>query len=277
MNSRPCLEVHGLRKKFGGVLAVDGIDFDLHAGEVLGLIGPNGSGKSTVMNLIMGVEKPDGGTVLLRGTDIAGLPPHRIAQAGIGIMFQHSRPLRRQTVLENIKLALLPDSLFRLATAPEITAKARSIAELVGLGKVVDRRPDTLPFADLRRMELAKAIARDPAVVLIDEPFAGLTVAETDSFAELIRALGRESHAILLVDHSVRSIAALADRVIAMYLGKIIAEGDANEVMSDETVRRVYLGGDIGVLRRPRLVKSEARSLLEIEDVRVSLRQGQCS
>jgi ABC-type branched-subunit amino acid transport system ATPase component len=270
MNSHPCLEVRGLRKTFGGVVAVDGIDFDVHAGEILGLIGPNGSGKSTVMNLIMGVEKPDDGTIRLRGTDIAGLPPYRVAQAGIGIMFQHSRPLRRQTVLENIKLALLPDSLLRLAAAPEITTKAKSIAELVGLGQVLDRRPASLPFADLRRMELAKAIARNPAVVLIDEPFAGLTVAETDSFAELIRTLGKEGHAILLVDHSVRSIAALADRVIAMYIGSIIATGNADQVMSDETVRRVYLGGDIGALRSRHTAKTGARSLLEIEGVQVS-------
>ena len=270
MNTSPRLEARGLRKTFGGVVAVDGIDFDLHTGEILGLIGPNGSGKSTVMNLIMGVEKPDAGTILLEGRNIAGLPPHRVAQAGVGIMFQHSRPLRRQTVLENIKLALLPDSLLRLATAPEITAKARSIAALVGLGDAIDRRPGSLPFVDLRRMELAKAIARDPAVVLIDEPFAGLTVTETNSFAELIRKLGNEGHAILIVDHSVRSIAALTDRVIAMYLGAIIAEGTADKVMSDETVRRVYLGGDIQKLRPPRTARQQVRPLLEIEEVRVS-------
>jgi ABC-type branched-subunit amino acid transport system ATPase component len=274
MSSRACLEIRGLRKRFGGVVAVNGINLDLHAGEILGLIGPNGSGKSTVMNLIMGVERPDTGSVVLRGVNIAGLPPHRIAQAGIGIMFQHSRPLRRQTVLENIKLALLPDSLLRLATDPEIATKARAIAELVGLDRVVDHRPGSLPFADLRRMELAKAIARDPAVVLIDEPFAGLTVAEMDSFAELIRSLGKEGRAILLVDHSVRSIAALADRVVAMYLGSIIAEGDASEVMSDETVRRVYLGGNIGMLRPPRPATSETLPLLTVEQVRVSYRKA---
>ncbi|HUN97059.1 MAG TPA: ATP-binding cassette domain-containing protein [Bradyrhizobium sp.] len=270
MNARPCLEIRGLRKEFGGVKAVDGIDLDLYAGEILGLIGPNGSGKSTVMSLIMGVEKPDAGTVMLRGIDIAGLPPYRIAQAGVGIMFQHSRPLWRQTVLENVKLALLPDSLFRLATSPEIDVKARAIAELVGLGQVVDRRPGGLSFADLRRMELAKTIARDPAVVLIDEPFAGLTVAEADSFAELIRSLGKQGRAILLVDHSVRSIAALADRVVAMYVGSIIAEGNADEVMADEMVRRVYLGGDISVVRPSRVRSEGARPLLQVEQAQVS-------
>lgn len=131
--------------------------------------------------------------------------------------------------------------MLRIATAPEVEKNARLIAERVGLGRVIDRRPGTLPFADLRRMELAKAIARNPKVVLIDEPFAGLTLAEIEVFSELIRALSSEGRAVLLVDHSVKSIAALADRVLAMYLGEPVAEGKADEVMSNETVRRVYL------------------------------------
>jgi ABC-type branched-subunit amino acid transport system ATPase component len=263
------LEVRGLRKRYGGLEAVKGIDLDLRDGEILGLIGPNGSGKSTVMKLIMGIERPNAGTVMLDGVDLAGQPPHRIARSGVSIMFQHSRPLHRQTVLENIKLALLPDSLLRMATAPEVDSNARLIAERVGLGNVIDRRPGTLPFADLRRMELAKAIARDPKVVLIDEPFAGLTLAEIDVFSELIRALRNEGRAILLVDHSVKSIAALADRVLAMYLGEAIVEGKADEVMSNETVRRVYLGGELKATARSSRADAAAEPLLQIDDVRV--------
>lgn len=269
MSSRPCLEVRGLRKRFGGLVAVDGIDLDLYPGKILGLIGPNGSGKSTVMKLIMGIERPNAGSIMLDGVNIAGLPPHRVARAGISIMFQHSRPLRRQTVVENIKLALLPDSLLRLATAPEIDESARMIAERVGLGDVIDRRPSTLPFADLRRMELAKAIARNPKVVLIDEPFAGLTLGEIDAFSELIRALGSEGRAILLVDHSVKSIAAIADRVLAMYLGEPVAQGTPSEVMSNETVRRVYLGGELQTIGRRGGDQADAAPLLQIEEVRV--------
>ena len=289
MSLRPVLEVRGLRKRFGGLVAVNGINFDLHAGEILGLIGPNGSGKSTVMKLIMGVERPSGGTIKLNGRDLAGLPPHRIARSGISIVFQHSRPLHRQTVLENIKLALLPDSLLRIATAPEVDRNARLIAERVGLGHVIDRRPGTLPFADLRRMELAKVIARDPEVVLIDEPFAGLTLAEIDAFSELIRVLSSEGRAVLLVDHSVRSIAALADRVLAMYLGEPIAEGNAEEVMSNETVRRVYLGGELQAISKQGIATTVAPPLLQIEEVGVLygkaqaldnigvvVRQGEC-
>ena len=135
------LEVRRLTKRFGGLIAVKGIGFDIRAGEILGLIGPNGSGKSTVIKLIMGIERADAGTVKLDGVDIRGWPSHRIARAGVGIVFQSSRPLRRQTVLENIKLALLPDSLLRLAADPSVDVNARAIAERVGLHAVMHRHP----------------------------------------------------------------------------------------------------------------------------------------
>ncbi len=263
------LQVSALAKRFGGVLAVKNMSFDLRAGEIVGLIGPNGSGKSTVMSLIMGLVRPNAGAIRLDGIDIAGWPAHRIARAGVSIVFQHSRPLQRQTVLENIKLALLPNSLLRLATAATATERARTIAEQVGLGDVLHRHPWTLPFADLRRMELAKAVARDPKVVLIDEPFAGLTAAEIKVFSDLIRTLRDEGRAVLLVDHSVKSVAALADRVIAMYLGERIAEGSADAVMQNETVRRVYIGGRIEDVERKTATAARADTLLDIDDVAV--------
>ncbi len=263
------LRVEGLVKRFGGLVAVNKIGFDIAGGEILGLIGPNGSGKSTVMKLIMGIERPDAGRVELHGADVAGWASHRVARAGIGLVFQHSRPLHRQTVLENIKLALLPDSLLRLAAAPGVDAKARSIAERVGLGRVVDRRPATLPFADLRRLELAKAIARDPQVVLVDEPFAGLTSGEVTVFSDLIRGFRNEGRAVLLVDHNVKGVSALVDRVFAMYLGERIAEGSAETVMQNETVRRVYLGGSIEVASRPTATARDRAPLLQVEDVSV--------
>jgi ABC-type branched-subunit amino acid transport system ATPase component len=265
----PMLEVNGLTKRYGGLTAVRDIGFNIHAGEILGLIGPNGSGKSTVMKLIMGIERPNAGVVRLEGIDIAGQPSYRIARQGVGIVFQHSRPLHRQTVLEHIKLALLPDSLIRLFADPTVENRARAIAERVGLGAVVDRRPTTLPFADLRRMELAKAIARDPKVVLVDEPFAGLTLAEVASFSELIRGFRSEGRAVLLVDHNVKGVAALVDRVIAMYLGERIAEGTAEEVMRNETVRRVYLGGSIETAARPESSFHDTVPLLQVADLSV--------
>jgi branched-chain amino acid transport system ATP-binding protein len=265
----PLLEVSGLTKRFGGLVAAKDIGFTIRGGEILGLIGPNGSGKSTVMRLIMGIEKPNAGVIRLEGTDIAGWPTHRIARRGVGIVFQHSRPLNRQTVLENIKLALLPDSLFRLAAEPHVEGRARQIAERVGLGDVLNRRPPTLPFADLRRLEMAKALARDPKVVLVDEPFAGLTQSETAIFSELIDGFRREGRAVLLVDHNVKSVARLVDRVLAMYLGERIAEGSAEEVMQDPTVRRVYIGGEIETHTRPELDVPAGEALLDIRDVEV--------
>ena len=154
----PLLDVSGLTKRYGGLVAVKNMALDIHAGKILGLIGPNGSGKSTVMKLIMGIERPDAGSVRINGTDVAGWPSHKIARLGTGLVFQHSRPLHRQTVLENIKLALLPDKLTYLFADPQTDARARAIATRVGLSAVLDRRPGTLPFADLRKIERTLAI-----------------------------------------------------------------------------------------------------------------------
>ncbi|SIR08222.1 MULTISPECIES: ATP-binding cassette domain-containing protein [Acidiphilium] len=266
-NTEPRLVVSQLHKRFGGLIAVKSLDFALHPGEILGLIGPNGSGKSTVMQMIMGVVKPTSGKILLDGTDIAGKPIFEIARAGVGIVFQHSRPLRLQTVLENILLGLLPDRIDRLRPPSGAVDRARAIAAECGLAAVLDRMPATLPFADLRRMELAKAIARDPQVVLIDEPFAGLTRGEVDDFAALITRFRDQGRAVMLVDHNVKSIAALADRVLALYLGEKIAEGGPAAVMRDETVRRVYLGGGIETHERPEADIAARKVLLDVRGV----------
>ena len=264
------LEVSGLTKRFGGLVAVKDMALRVPAGTILGLIGPNGSGKSTVMKLIMGIERPDAGSVRIDGVEVAGWPSHKIARQGAGIVFQHSRPLHRQTVLENIMLALLPDKLTRLFADPAIDTRARAIAARVGLGAVLDRRPATLPFADLRKIEIAKAIARDPQVLLIDEPFAGLTSKETAAFSDLICELRDDGRAVLLVDHNVKSVARLVDRVLAMYVGERIAEGTADEVMRNETVRRVYLGGSIETAARPESsFRDAATPFLAVDDVSV--------
>jgi branched-chain amino acid transport system ATP-binding protein len=207
--------------------------------------------------------------------EVAGWASHRIARLGVGMVFQHSRPLHRQTVLENIILGLLPDKLMRLFPDPEIEARARAIAERVGLGAVIDRLPATLPFADLRKIELAKALARDPQVLLVDEPFAGLTSSETIQFSKLIRIFRDDGRAVLLVDHNVRSVAALVDRVFAMYVGERIAEGTAEEVMRDETVRRVYLGGGIETAARPESSFRDKTPFLQVENVSVHYGKAQ--
>lgn len=269
VGTEPILQVRGLTKRYGGLTAVKNLSFDLKEGEIFGLIGPNGSGKSTAMKSIMGIERPTAGNVILNGEDLAGRPAHEIARRGFGMVFQHSRPLNRQTVLENIMVALLPDSLFKLFADRALLDRARWIAQRVGLEKVVDRKPPTLPFADLRRLELAKAIARDPKVVLVDEPFAGLTSAEVGVFSDLIRSFRDEGRAVMLVDHNVKSVAALVDRVLAMYLGEEIVTGRAEDVMKNETVRRVYLGGAIQTSARPEASFADKQPLLQVENVSV--------
>lgn len=264
------LRVEGLTKRYGGLVAVNEMAFSIEAGEILGLIGPNGSGKSTCMKLVMGIERPNAGQVYVDGEQVAGLPAYRIARRGVGLVFQHSRPLHRQTVLENIMLALLPDSLLRLAAQHGLRDRAAAIAERCGLGAVLQRLPGTLPFADLRRIELAKAIARDPKVVLVDEPFAGLTAGEVADFSALIAGFRAEGRAVLLVDHNVKGVAALVDRVLAMYLGERVTEGTAAEVMAHPRVREVYLGSGTMArsVRAPRAAQN-AEPLLTVTDVSV--------
>ena len=269
-DERPALlEVDGLTKRFGGLVAVKDMRLAIRPGEIVGLIGPNGSGKSTVMKLVVGILKPNAGRVMVDGVDVAGWPSHRVARHGVGLVFQHSRPLHRQTVGENIRLALLPDSLLKLIADPHVEGRARAIAERVGLGAVYDRRPATLPFADLRRLELAKAIARDPKVVLVDEPFAGLTAGEVADFSALIASFRADGKAVLLVDHNVKGVAALVDRAVAMYLGAFVAEGSAAEVMADPTVRAVYLGGAIQTAARREPGPATGPALLEVKGVSV--------
>ncbi|MHC2373624.1 branched-chain amino acid transport system ATP-binding protein [Bradyrhizobium diazoefficiens] len=269
LSNRAVLEVRGLTKRFGGLTAVKNLGFEVNSGEIFGLIGPNGSGKSTAMKSVMGIERPTSGEVVFEGEDVAGLPAHKIARKGFGMVFQHSRPLNRQTVLENIMVALLPDSLFMLFPDKALVERAKWIADRVGLGNVMNRRPPTLPFADLRRLELAKAIARDPKVVLVDEPFAGLTRAEVDIFSDLIRSFRDDGRAVMLVDHNVKSVAALVDRVLAMYLGEEIVTGKAEDVMKNETVRRVYLGGAIETHARPETSFKDKVPLLQVANVSV--------
>lgn len=263
------LAVERLHKRFGGLNAVSDVDLRVDRGEILGLIGPNGSGKSTVMNLIMGVHKPDGGSIVLDGVDLAGQPLHRIAGAGIAMLFQHSRPLAQQTVLQNVQLAVLPDRLFNLSLGRDVVEAARAALALVGLTDVADRLPAELPFAGLRRLELAQALARKPSLLLLDEPFAGLGVSEVKEFSDLIESLRGEGRAIILVDHNVKGVRALVDRVVAMSAGRKIADGKPDAVLADPQVREVYLGRGEATTPPAAVANTADRPLLSVEGVTV--------
>lgn len=235
------LEAHGLNKRFGGIHAVNNVSFQVEPGEIIGLIGPNGSGKSTVLSLLMGAHKPNRGTVRFAGEEIQNWPINKRIKNGIAIVFQHSRPLNRQTVLDNIKLAILPDKL-NLRYPGGLEAKAREMARLVGLEEVADAYPTALPFGYLRRMELAKALALNPRLLLLDEPFAGLTPSEISELTKLILSIRKEDRAIVLVDHNVKAVYRFVDKIIALYVGSKIAEGKPEEVISNKEVRRVFIG-----------------------------------
>ena len=192
------------------------------------------------------------------------------------MVFQHSRPLHRlMGRRENIVVGAVPDRLLGFLPGAAVDARALAIAERVGLTGVLDRRPSTLPFADLRKIEIAKAIGRNPQVVLIDEPFAGLTARETASFATLIAEMRNDGRAVLIVDHNVKGISALVDRIYAMHVGERIAEGAVKDVMENETVRRVYLGGALETAARPEAAFAMLAPFLDIKNLSVHYDKAQ--
>lgn len=236
------LEVSGLNKRFGGIRAVKEIDLRVEEGQIVGLIGPNGSGKSTLLSLLTGVHKPDSGTIRFDGCEIQKWPVNKRIKHGMAIVFQHSRPLHRQTVLDNIKLALLPDRVLNVRYPANIEERAREAAKRLGLEDVADAYPGSLPFGYLRRMEVAKALALNPRLLLLDEPFAGLTPSEVGELADLILSVRNEKQAIVLVDHNVKAVYSFVGRIVALSIGSKIADGAPREVMANPEVRRVYLG-----------------------------------
>ncbi len=237
----PLLEVVNLEKRFGGIYAANNVNFEVNEREILGLIGPNGAGKSTIMHLIIGLHKPTSGIIKFESKNIQHLSIHERIKRGIAVMFQHSRPLSRQTVLENIKLAILEDK-FQLFFKKDIEEQAMQVAKKLGLELVVHKYPSELPFGTVRKMELAKALALNPKLLLLDEPFAGLSHLEVEEFSKLIRDLKKEGFSIVLVDHNVKAVKNIVDRIVAIHAGKIIACGTPDEVISNTEVKRVFLG-----------------------------------
>ncbi len=227
----PLLEVVNLEKRFGGIYAANNVNFEVNEREILGLIGPNGAGKSTIMHLIIGLHKPTSGIIKFESKDIQHLSIHERIKRGIAVMFQHSRPLSRQTVLENIKLAILEDK-FQLFFKKDIEEQAMQVAKKLGLEHVVHKYPSELPFGTVRKMELAKALALNPKLLLLDEPFAGLSHLEVEEFSKLIRDLKKEDFSIVLVDHNVKAVKNIVDRIVAIHAGKIIACGTPDEVIT---------------------------------------------
>ena len=245
------LAVSGLTKRFGGLVANEAVGFDLAAGEILAIIGPNGAGKSTLFNQVSGLLRPDAGRIRLRGADVAGQPARRIARAGVGRTFQHVRLLAGRSVLENVALgahirgrATLVAAMLRLDRAEErqLLAEAARQAGRLGLGDVLHRPAGDLPLGQQRIVEIARALCLDPAVLLLDEPAAGLRLPEKQELAARLRTLRAQGVAVLLVEHDMDFVMGLADRVVVMEFGRKIAEGPPERVQSDPLVQAAYLG-----------------------------------
>jgi len=240
VNEGPVLMLDRVRKAFGGLIAVDNVSFDLRRGEILGLIGPNGSGKTTALNVISGALRPDAGEVALEGRPIALLPAHRIAQRGVARTFQLVRVLPASSCLENVVAGLA----FHMPPlwGAEADGRARVLLDRVGIAEKLDTPAGQLNYIDQKRLELARALALSPNVLLLDEWLAGLNPSELQIGIALVKMLQEEGLTIVVVEHVMDAIRSLCDRCIVMNAGRKIAEGPPAAVLSDQEVIRAYLG-----------------------------------
>jgi branched-chain amino acid transport system ATP-binding protein len=248
------LAVEDLAVAFGGLAALSGVSFVVREGEIFGLIGPNGAGKTTVFNVLSGLYRPGAGRVTFAGADLARLAPHRIARAGIGRTFQNTEVFRALSALDNVLVGAhqsLHGSLLAAALGSaavrreEVGARARACAllERVGLGTVADVAAGSLPLGSQKRLEMARALAGGPRLLLLDEPAGGLNPTETRTLMELIRRLRDElALTLMVVEHDMELVMGLCDRVAVLHYGRKIAEGTPREVAADAAVIEAYLG-----------------------------------
>jgi branched-chain amino acid transport system ATP-binding protein len=241
------LSVRNLAKSFGGVRAVDGVSFDIAAGQFLALIGPNGAGKSTCFNIINGQLRPDSGDVLFEGRSIAGRAPRDIWRLGVGRTFQVAATFGSMTVIENVQMALASHhrELFRLFAplAAQHCERAHALLAEVGMAGAAGQACRELAYGDVKRVELAVALANDPRLLLMDEPTAGMAPRERVDMIALVKRLVTERGiSVLFTEHSMDVVFAYADRIIVLARGRLIADGDAAAIRDNAEVREVYLG-----------------------------------
>ncbi len=237
----PVLETRALGRRFGGLRAVSDVSFAVPAGQVLGVIGPNGAGKSTFINLVTGHIKPTSGQVLIDGVDMTGARPWAIAKARVARTFQVVKPFRGMTVRENVAVGTLYGSRGTPIMAKALH-EADAVLDRVGIGHLGDRAPGELSVADARRLEFAKALALQPRLLLLDEVMAGLRPNEIEPSLELIRSLQADGLTIIVVEHVMKAILAVSDKVMVLHQGQVLTAGDPRTVLSDPRVIEAYLG-----------------------------------
>ncbi len=234
----PLLDVRGLTKRFRGVTALDGVSLAVEAGEAVGIIGPNGAGKTTLYNVISGFVPADAGSVRLRGEEIGGLPPNRIVARGLARTFQVPRPFRKLTVAAHVDVVRAPADAEGRGGRPT----AAEVLDLVGLGGKATEPAGTLSQGQLKRLEVARALAARPSLLLLDEPFAGLGPAEMPGLSALLRRLHAEGMTLFIIEHKLRELMPLVQRVVVLDYGSVIAEGPPDRVVRDPRVLSAYLG-----------------------------------